>query len=483
MGSNGHGALNDAVASGSWICGKANGRSRGRRATHSTLARAPSGLQPTALTPLPFGVAASKAMKAVRKAPPALHAPFQLEPTVLRPFALGAPPGKDETERLAQRGWARRQWEGFKAILNRFSRWVVRASAMVSASILKTPWRWVPLLLLAAAVLSFPVMWLLALEPAGIVNWIPDYVAPKAASPHPPPLPSIPPRAPRLPPPPAPAPPPSPAPFQPMMAVLNARTCTHRVSRIVVSLVDNGYCQDGGEPAPGKRSGSNVCAYGTDYGDCPERQIPQPNHPPSPLPPPLPPPMPPPSPPPPSPSPPPPSPPPPSPPPPVPPPSPPPPSPPPIPPATSVCFNECTVVVLDGGSFTQQSAKRNGLCQDGLPGSATSECSPGTDCADCGTRFMPLPSPPPSPPPPSPPPDDPSPPPSPPPPSPPPAPPPPLPSPPPSPPPPSPPPSPPPPSPPANAGGGNNDDDDNAGGGNSDNDDDDAAGSDDGGNG
>merc|ERR1719502_201212 len=116
-------------------------------------------------------------------------------------------------------------------------------------------------------------------------------------------------------------------------------------------------------------------------------------------------------------------------------PQPPPPSPPPAPPPLPPpmwCDNTCA-----GGD---PSWTNNGWCQDGGPVAQDgadpnkgmimgNSCGYGTDCIDCGSRFMFPPSPPPSPPPPSPPPS------------------PPPPSPPPVPPPPSPPPSPPPPQP------------------------------------
>lgn len=41
----------------------------------------------------------------------------------------------------------------------------------------------------------------------------------------------------------------------------------------------------------------------------------------------------------------------------------------------------------------------DGNCYDGGPGSSYYDCSPGKDCADCGTRYLPLSPPPPSPPP------------------------------------------------------------------------------------
>lgn len=206
----------------------------------------------------------------------------------------------------------------------------------------------------------------------------------------PPPLPSLPPRPPSLPRPPSPPPPPGGPPHSPAIYTLSDTTCTHKVGLVVIPLTNNNRCEDGGTT-----SVSSICALGTDYPDCPERtnarppsSPPHPPPPPPPLPPsslpspppspPSPPPPPPPSPPPPSPSP-------------LPPPSPPPP-PPPQPPSSRVCSNYCRVMTTDG---SYQNLHRDGSCDDGGSGSQSSQCALGTDCEDCGERFIYPPPPPP----------------------------------------------------------------------------------------
>ena len=122
--------------------------------------------------------------------------------------------------------------------------------------------------------------------------------------------------------------------------------------------VDNEHCQDGHKDADGAQ-----CALGTDCDDCGPRDY-LPPSPPLPSPPPSPPP---PSTPPASPA------------------SPPPPSPPPM-----MCSDECLAHSSGpGGPY-----ENNSFCQDGGPGATGASCAYGTDCTDCGPRFM---SPPPAP--------------------------------------------------------------------------------------
>ena len=180
-----------------------------------------------------------------------------------------------------------------------------------------------------------------------------------------------------------PAPPPPAPPSSPPMLCEN--TCTNPFGIDGTQLIDNNHCQDGHEAADGA-----VCDLGTDCNDCGAREyLPPPSTPPpSPFSP--------------SPSSPPPSPPPPSPLPPSPPPASPPPSPqsPPTPPPM-LCYDTCSKHASGpGGAYD-----KNGYCQDGGDGATGSSCAYGTDCTDCGPRFMLPPSQPPpeSPPPPSPP--------------------------------------------------------------------------------
>lgn len=67
------------------------------------------------------------------------------------------------------------------------------------------------------------------------------------------------------------------------------------------------------------------------------------------------------------------------------------PSPPPLPPPMW-CDDSCTTVDLSGNTVSLAS---NGVCQDGEGGSLGDACKAGTDCEDCGPRFMHPPSPPP----------------------------------------------------------------------------------------
>ena len=69
------------------------------------------------------------------------------------------------------------------------------------------------------------------------------------------------------------------------------------------------------------------------------------------------------------------------------------PQPPPAPPAPppGLCKNTCSE---DTYTYSYDSVRgRNGVCEDGGPGSASAECDLGSDCADCGVRAHP-PSPP-----------------------------------------------------------------------------------------
>lgn len=212
--------------------------------------------------------------------------------------------------------------------------------------------------------------------------------------PPPPPLPLIPPLQPSLPQPPAPPPPPGGPPHSPDTNTVSDTTCTHRLGLVVIPLTNNGRCEDGGSI-----SVSGICALGTDYPDCPQRTNAMPPSappklppPPPPLPPcssPTPPPSPPSSPPPPPSSPPPPS---------LPPFSPPSPAlpplpPPPHPPSSRICSNACNV--LWSGSESTRSLSTDGSCDDGGMESQSAQCAFGTDCDDCGERFVyPLPPPP-----------------------------------------------------------------------------------------
>lgn len=71
--------------------------------------------------------------------------------------------------------------------------------------------------------------------------------------------------------------------------------------------------------------------------------------------------------------------------PPAPPPSPPPAPPPSPPPQTHRCLDVC-IADWDGASLAERNQTANGVCDDGGPGSAHSDCSRGFDCTDCGTR-------------------------------------------------------------------------------------------------
>ena len=103
--------------------------------------------------------------------------------------------------------------------------------------------------------------------------------------------------------------------------------CTNTCEGGYYPYASNGECNDGG---PGQRHFDQVmCALGTDCADCGPRYMP-----------------------------------------------PPPPSPPAPPPGyRSVCYNSCDWA--NGGS-----------CNDGGPGAEHSSCALGTDCADCGLRFV-----------------------------------------------------------------------------------------------
>ena len=173
-----------------------------------------------------------------------------------------------------------------------------------------------------------------------------------------------------------PAPPPPAPPSPPPMLCEN--TCTNSFGINGTQLIDNEHCQDGHAGAHGA-----MCDLGTDCTDCgPREYLPPPSTPPSS--PPAPPPQP---------SPPTPSPPTPSPPPPSPSPPPPPPSSPPTPPPM-LCSDACSKHASGpGGAYD-----KNKYCQDGGDGATGSSCAYGSDCTDCGPRYMsPPPSAPPSP--------------------------------------------------------------------------------------
>ena len=177
--------------------------------------------------------------------------------------------------------------------------------------------------------------------------------------PHPPPQPLRPP-GPPVPPPDLPAPP-----FHPSAVCLN--TCGYWGADDG-RYASNGQCDDGGP-------GSGIdwhCGMGTDCADCGPRMAPPPFSPvtPPPSPPPLP------------------------------------ASPPPFHPG-AVCLNTCGGVDT---RFVHGRYASNNQCDDGGPGSSSPDwwlasvpegqrnCSLGTDCADCGWRTMPPPSPPTTPP-------------------------------------------------------------------------------------
>ena len=109
---------------------------------------------------------------------------------------------------------------------------------------------------------------LAAMEAAGVINIIPPAwsLPPTPPSlplpPQPPPLPLNPPKPPSQPPPPL-APP-----LGPAVTVLSASTCRHKLGSTVLILVGNGRCEDGGEG-----SVASICALGTDYPDCPAREV------------------------------------------------------------------------------------------------------------------------------------------------------------------------------------------------------------------
>jgi len=89
--------------------------------------------------------------------------------------------------------------------------------------------------------------------------------SPPPPPPPPSPMPSPPPPSPSPPPPfPSPAPPPS---CPDGETLLEESTCYYKL----IYLVNNGDCNDGGEPAEGKRVGLALCDWGTDFGDCPAR--------------------------------------------------------------------------------------------------------------------------------------------------------------------------------------------------------------------
>lgn len=233
------------------------------------------------------------------------------------------------------------------------------------------------------------VMTIVVLEGTEVINIVGPAINSPPSPPPPPPLPTRPPWPPSPPQPPSPPPPPTAPPHSPTLFALATSTCSHVIGGIVVFLTNNNRCEDGGVG-----SVSSLCAIGTDYPDCPQRtetmppSIPPSPPPPSPSPPPnslpCPPPLPP-SPPPPHPSPT---------PPPKPPPSPPPPPPsppPPLPPALQVCSDTCQMLTSTGVRILHN----NGACEDGYQGSQSSQCAAGTDCTDCGARYI-YPPPPPS---------------------------------------------------------------------------------------
>ena len=124
-----------------------------------------------------------------------------------------------------------------------------------------------------------------------------------------------------------PAPPPPTPPASPPMRCEN--TCTNSFGIDGTQLIDNGHCQDGHEEAEGA-----VCDLGTDCNDCGPREY-------------------------------------------LPPPSPPPPPP-------MLCSDTCSKHAAGpGGAYA-----KNKYCQDGGDGATGSSCAYGTDCTDCGPRFM-----------------------------------------------------------------------------------------------
>lgn len=71
----------------------------------------------------------------------------------------------------------------------------------------------------------------------------------------------------------------------------------------------------------------------------------------------------------------------------------PPPSRPPYIPGDVLCEDECTMhfFVLRGGmtEIVTTVLHNDGVCDDGMEGSASAQCLPGTDCSDCGGRWAP----------------------------------------------------------------------------------------------
>jgi len=190
---------------------------------------------------------------------------------------------------------------------------------------------------------------------------------PDPRPPPPPPRPPLPPPRPPYPPPPDPRLPPRPPlspprpPYQPIAG--GAYLCTDTCG----FWSNNGECNDGG---PGTE-GYSPCPLGTDCTDCDPRLVypPPPPHPP--------------------------------------------PSPPLPPPPGFLCLNTCNSQFNSYSSCSRDNSCGAGICDDGGPGSeyhSTNDyqCPLGTDCIDCGPRYIspppPSPPPPPPPPPPSPPP-------------------------------------------------------------------------------
>lgn len=115
---------------------------------------------------------------------------------------------------------------------------------------------------------SGTLLLLMLLEAGGTINIIPPEWSPPPSPPPSPLPPALPPLPPFPPLPPEKPPPPCAPPMLPGVTVLASSTCKHTIGGVVVLLANNARCEDGGVS-----SASAVCALGSDYPDCPEREI------------------------------------------------------------------------------------------------------------------------------------------------------------------------------------------------------------------
>jgi hypothetical protein len=116
--------------------------------------------------------------------------------------------------------------------------------------------------------LSGTLLLLIIMEANGTINLIPPAWSPPPSPPPSPLPPTLPPLPPSPPSPPTPPPPPASPPHAPLVTVLASSTCKHVIGGVVVLLASNGRCEDGGDG-----SVSSICQLGSDYPDCPERQV------------------------------------------------------------------------------------------------------------------------------------------------------------------------------------------------------------------